>query len=111
MTRYNRLIPAKYKEIPFYLTHYPEIIVLFTMENCVWCVKAIPAMERAAKSNTNNVPILQISVNEDPSLFKKEHLLGFPTVRRMKRDNTFTEHKYPQTAENLVKFITKQQGD
>lgn len=105
MATFDTITKINYNELPYFLQYFPETVVLYTMDRCIWCDRTLPELQAAVKESQPKHPVLQIIYNKDKSITTKEGVKGFPTTRRYKKDGTYSEHSGPRTKAAFVKFI------
>lgn len=90
-------------------------IVLFTMDNCPYCVIMKPEWKAAVSSRKDvdalevNASVYQKLASKYPGFFEKMPVNGYPTMFFKDRNSTvlFTS---PRTSENITNFIDVNNG-
>ena len=104
---FDYLIPAEYSDLEFYHQHLRTFVVIYTMNDCAWCRRVMPAVLEAIATGTKRMPILHIIYDEDKSILYKEPLLtGFPTIVKYVEGTKPIVFEGPRTKAALQSFFT-----
>lgn len=63
-------------------TTYKKRLFMFTVENCIYCIKQKEILKELIDKNTENIDfdVEILDGNEHPDLIKKHNIIGFPTI-------------------------------
>jgi hypothetical protein len=99
------IIEIDYSDLNYFHHYYAELVVMFTMQNCGWCTKAIPELKKATALSSGKIPVLHVVYHKDKSILEKENLQGFPTCRKYTKKKQFIEYSGNRSAKSYLQFM------
>ena len=83
------------------------VLVEFWAPWCVYCRRIAPALEKVAAERTNQLPVAQINIDEEPLVAEQEQIEVIPTLVIYRDGKVLDSIVAPESKARIDEFIRR----